>query len=262
MDFPGYVLLLLATAAGLAAAFGGVMWTLPTPHLQAAQAAFWVVAICFAGLGIVWAANGTQYALSTRMAVAGLTPAIAFICLIYVLSLIGPESQQPKNTTESANISALCQNTSMPKVPATGDLYFIMANDITAERGGSGLGRFWGAGGGFPTQLAIECRVTNDGETAFNLALPLIFKFTKTIPVVNQPNSFTMGDASDQTYSVSIDRIAKGDSFTFYIMNISSRLLTVGLPEKVQFLRNGEQKIENLIRPPDMFAQLTPHEPK
>jgi hypothetical protein len=87
MHLLDYVLLVLATAAGLAAAVGGIMLTLPSPRYRAAKAAFWFAAMCFGSLGILWGANAANYPLSVRLIAAGSTAAIAAMALTYMLSL-------------------------------------------------------------------------------------------------------------------------------------------------------------------------------
>jgi hypothetical protein len=90
MDFSGYAFAALATAVGLAAAASGAILTLTSSHLQAAQIALWIAAICFAGIGVVWGVNTTQYGMIVRMVAAGATPAFSFVSLIYIFSLILP----------------------------------------------------------------------------------------------------------------------------------------------------------------------------
>jgi hypothetical protein len=83
-----YLLLALATAAGLAAAGGGIMLTLPSPKYRPVITAFRFAALCFGGLGIVWGIQASNYSLSIRLLVAGLTAAIAAMAATYVVSLV------------------------------------------------------------------------------------------------------------------------------------------------------------------------------
>ena len=99
-----YILLVLAAAAGLAAAIGGIMLSLPTYSTRAIEAVFYVAAISFGSLGIVWGSL-SNYSLGTRMVVAGVTAAVAAMGLIYVLSLIG-RSEETSQAQEASNMAS------------------------------------------------------------------------------------------------------------------------------------------------------------
>ena len=72
-----YILLALATFAGLAAAAGGVMLTTPRPNQLAARLAFWAAAVCFSILGVLWGVGHNEQSMPIRLAVAGVTAAVA-----------------------------------------------------------------------------------------------------------------------------------------------------------------------------------------
>jgi hypothetical protein len=89
MHLLDYILLVLATAAGLCAAVGGIMLTLPEPRFRAVKVAFWAATISFGSLGTLWGAFVADTPLGVRLTVAGVTAAVAAVALTYVLSLIG-----------------------------------------------------------------------------------------------------------------------------------------------------------------------------
>jgi|ERR1700761_1523606 len=88
MHLTDYVLLALAAAAGLAASIGGVFLTAQQPPIRAAKAAFYIAAVCFGLLGVLWGMQANNYPIGVRLGAAGITAAIAAIALTYVLSLV------------------------------------------------------------------------------------------------------------------------------------------------------------------------------
>lgn len=101
MHLVDYVLLVLATAAGLGAAGGGIMLALPSPRYRAVRAAFWFAALCFGGLGILWGSHSGAYPMAVRLLAAGSTAALAAISLTYMLSLISEhDAGQPNLSLE------------------------------------------------------------------------------------------------------------------------------------------------------------------
>jgi hypothetical protein len=94
MHLLDYVLLALATAAGLAAAGGGIMLTLSPLRFRAIRVAFWFAGACFGVLGILWGSSATEYPLSVRLAAAGITAACAAIALTYMLAVVKTHEQE------------------------------------------------------------------------------------------------------------------------------------------------------------------------
>jgi hypothetical protein len=88
MALSDYILLVLTAAAGLAATVGGVMLTLPSPNYYIVRGSFWMAAVCFGGLGIVWGTAAGNQPMLLRLAVAGVTAALAAMVLTWVLSQI------------------------------------------------------------------------------------------------------------------------------------------------------------------------------
>jgi hypothetical protein len=83
-----YLLLAIATFAGLAAAAGAVALTFPNPNHKAARWAFRFSALSFGSLGVIWGAAAVGIPMVIRLGAAGITAAIAAIALTYLLSII------------------------------------------------------------------------------------------------------------------------------------------------------------------------------
>jgi hypothetical protein len=76
MHLPEFTLLAIATVAAIAAGFGVGMLALGRPRFGVVRVLFWISALTFWSLGIVWAATSSQ-PLSIQMMVAGAIGAIA-----------------------------------------------------------------------------------------------------------------------------------------------------------------------------------------
>ena len=98
MGLLDYIILVMATAAGLAAAMGGVVLTLPEPRFKAARIAFWFSAFCFGGLGVIWSMVASNQTMAVKLAASGITAALSAMALTYVLSLIGGHEEKTKQS--------------------------------------------------------------------------------------------------------------------------------------------------------------------
>jgi hypothetical protein len=76
MHLPEFTLLAIATVAAIAAGFGVGMLALGRPRFGVVRVLFWISALTFWSLGIVWSATSAQ-TLSIQMAVAAVIGAIA-----------------------------------------------------------------------------------------------------------------------------------------------------------------------------------------
>lgn len=83
MPTPDFILLVIATAAAICAGWGYAMLG-PPPNFRAARVLFWVSAVGFGSLGIVWAANGDTLPVG-RIITAAIIGAVAAASLAWVL---------------------------------------------------------------------------------------------------------------------------------------------------------------------------------
>jgi hypothetical protein len=83
MHLPEFALLLIATVAAIAAGLAMV-----ASNYRAARVLFWIAALSFGSLGIVWSQQSHGYSLATQMIVAAVCAAIAAAALVWGLDEI------------------------------------------------------------------------------------------------------------------------------------------------------------------------------
>ena len=117
------------------------MMAMPQPNIRAIKIYFWVAAIGFWGLGIVWAANSGQ-PLWLKLLVSGTTGAIAAMALTWVLSHMTDQGDKPDSPPK------LGPAAEGPR-PGKGGSGTIIGDrgKIYGGRGGSGIGGGDGGGG-------------------------------------------------------------------------------------------------------------------
>jgi hypothetical protein len=85
MHLPEFTLLAIATVSAIVAGFGVGMLALGRPRFGVVRVLFWISALTFASLGIVWSATSSDHPLWVQMVVAGTIGAIAFAGLAWGL---------------------------------------------------------------------------------------------------------------------------------------------------------------------------------
>src|ERR1700730_10943750 len=81
MHLPEFILLVVATLAAIAAGLAVV-----ASNFRVANALFWIAALSFGSLGIVWSLQSQGYSLATQMTVSAVCAAIAAAGLVWGLS--------------------------------------------------------------------------------------------------------------------------------------------------------------------------------
>lgn len=94
MHLPEFALLVIATIAAIAA--GLVMLA---SNYRVALVLFWIGALSFGSLGVVWSATSEGYSLPTQMVVSAVIGAIAAAGLTWVIWEIG-QKQKTEATTQ------------------------------------------------------------------------------------------------------------------------------------------------------------------
>ena len=103
MHLPEFALLAIATIAAIAAGFGIGMLALGRPRFGVVRVLFWISALTFASLGIVWSAT-PDHPLWVHMAVSGAIGAIAFTGLAWGLWEVRHQEQTVIDLSKSPQI--------------------------------------------------------------------------------------------------------------------------------------------------------------
>lgn len=81
MHLPEFVLLVVATVAAIAAGLAVV-----ASNFRVARTLFWIAALSFGSMGIVWALSTSGYSLATQMIVAAVCAGLAAAGLVWGLN--------------------------------------------------------------------------------------------------------------------------------------------------------------------------------
>jgi hypothetical protein len=235
---------------------------MPSPNLQAAQGALWLSAICVAALGILWGTVAADYALSIRIIVAAVMPALAFGALVYGLTLISAK------VDDESGLYADCALVTVPvKVPTDGHLFVLdLAKQSTATRlGGLALittqpGTDYPFTGGTP--IVQKCEITNYNSGALtNVEIELDVVFREMIP--NPDGGNRSGKITLQRpWPIKIGKIDPGaaNPFVFYAFNVGAELAQVRIPDTATAQRMGNSTLKTITitKSNNIFINLPP----
>jgi hypothetical protein len=84
--------------AGITAGLGFVVLAPPIPNHRAARVLFWLGALSFGSMGIVWALTSEDYSLRTQMLVAAICAAIAAAGLVWGLRQVNVQLNTPERS--------------------------------------------------------------------------------------------------------------------------------------------------------------------
>jgi len=121
MHLPEFILLAIATMAAIAAGLGAGMLALGRPNLGVVRVLFWIAAIAFGSLGIVWSSTSTQ-PLGVQMLVSGIIGALAAAGLTWGLWEVRAQESANQPTQENkseANPSETARPSRGPTLEAT-----------------------------------------------------------------------------------------------------------------------------------------------
>lgn len=121
MHLPEFILLVIATVAAIAAGLA-----MATSNYRVARIFFWIAALSFASLGVVWAAQSEGYSLRTQIAVATICFAIAFAGLLWGLKEVRGRAEGQ----ESQKTSAEKGGKNNPNINAGGDVHIGHIGDV------------------------------------------------------------------------------------------------------------------------------------
>jgi hypothetical protein len=96
MDLPDFIVAGQFGFSGITVGLGIAVLAPPSPNHRTARILFWLGALSFGSMGIVWALTSEGYSLRTQMIVAAICAAIAAAGLVWGLRQVGAQS----NTSE------------------------------------------------------------------------------------------------------------------------------------------------------------------
>lgn len=161
-----------------------------------------------------------------------------------------------------------CHFGTMPKtIPTEGRIYVLTAMDLPIERGGGGIGEFFGPPGtewswptpsGSPFVPAYRCQLTNYANAPlFNVTLELTLIFAEAIRDKNSARSGKI--VLERPWIVEIPKLDVGPSnpFSFYIYNQTSDFLQFNFPDHgTARMLMGEKQIKIALMKNIMMAHL------
>src|SRR5580704_12260267 len=101
MHLSEFSLLATATVAAIAAGWGAAMLAFPQPKYGIVKSLFWIGALTFGSLGIVWSSTSEQ-PLWVQMLVSGIIGGVAAAALAWGLWEIRSQQQKKPPPSESA----------------------------------------------------------------------------------------------------------------------------------------------------------------
>jgi hypothetical protein len=125
MDIAEYALVAIPAASGLVATVGGVLLTLRSPNYRAVKAAFWMAAVCFGSLGIVWGVTAVNQPMILRLGVAGITAAAAAMALTWILAHLSGDKRAAEDESAQLDqtVQVICEWSQLPTVIPQQKLY-------------------------------------------------------------------------------------------------------------------------------------------
>jgi len=157
-----------------------------------------------------------------------------------------------------------------PVMPPEGRIYLLSPSDIIPAESAGGFSWLMGPAGseaGLPKGFHKfdRCQITNHGTaTVFNVSLTFPIKFLEAIKEGQQESSGRVTSSRD--WPVNILHIGPGPSgaFVFYIVNGTSRVLLVDLPQVATLQVAGESEARSIrfLKPEIGHIALMPEKKK
>jgi hypothetical protein len=131
MHLPEFILLLIATVVGIAAGLAMVV-----SNYRVARVLFWIAALSFGSLGIVWSQQSNGYSLATQMIVAAICAAIAAAGLVWGLREIRgrANASEPISVTDNPPLSNAASSKNSPNISAGGNVTIGHIGDMTINQ--------------------------------------------------------------------------------------------------------------------------------
>jgi hypothetical protein len=131
MHLPEFVLLLIATVAAIAAGLAMV-----ASNYRVARVLFWIAALSFGSLGLVWSQQSHGYSLATQMIVAAVCAGIAAATLVWGLDEIRGRANAAEipSVTDKPEPYKPAQGKNSPNISAGGNVTIGHIGDVTINQ--------------------------------------------------------------------------------------------------------------------------------